>query len=674
MEILKGNARAPVFAIMILLLISVFAALFPATVTAVEEPPRDQTLVILSCIGDEVDAHNALMSYPAYFTSLMYPSLYLYSPYSDEWIPYLAESCSWLDKITLMVTIRDEAKWWDGTPITAEDVKYSLELGKKYNVPMYTPHWIYLEDVTVVSDKVVVFYLNQSTLNYFQALDMLWQPLILPKARWQNLEAQYGAALTTDFEDDDPENIVGGGPYRLMDLSLTDKSYYQRVDDWWGTDIFGLPNPKYLATKICRNTSASNEDLYAGVIDVSTHMIPEIWTRFPTGVRTYYPDPPYFVSQWPLVLYINYLKAPLDNPIIRRAIAHASPTADMVSMYYYNSSVPTAAVPIIHTGPAAKYINQTLVDQYGWTYNITKAEEILDDANITDVDDDGFREMPDGTELSGFTIQVPDFGPEWVGSCELIAQNLNQIGIGVTPEYPDFQLWENRIVNGELDLFIGWSGAFPGSYHPWNAFSFSMDNRQSFPLGNLMNYPDSGAGLVGSAVAKPLIDAIPKEANATKIASMYSQLQEIWLKDVVAIPLYYTAGWYEYQTVNWVGFPSADYPWLCDLYISTPGTSGWPSQLPMLFTVVPAGQTPTVPTWVNNMKFSTDQMHGNLEADPKTTDLNTDGAVDIVDMTVAALAFGSVIGDPKYDVRADIDDNGVIDIVDLAKIAKDFTG
>jgi len=158
------------------MLISILVTLFPAKVSA-PALPREETLIISSDWSAPV-GYNALLPRPSYFTNLMYSSLYIQSPYSDEWIPYLAKNYTWADKYTLLVTIRDEAKWWgpaplNGTPITAEDVKYSMELGKKYSVPMYTPQWTYIENVTVISPKVVAFYLNVTTLNYFSALNCL---------------------------------------------------------------------------------------------------------------------------------------------------------------------------------------------------------------------------------------------------------------------------------------------------------------------------------------------------------------------------------------------------------------------------------------------------------------------------------------------------------------------
>jgi hypothetical protein len=57
---------------------------------------------------------------------------------------------------------------------------------------------------------------------------------------------------------------------------------------------------------------------------------------------------------------------------------------------------------------------------------------------------------------------------------------------------------------------------------------------------------------------------------------------------------------------------------------------------------------------------------------PLTTDLNNDGGVDIVDVAIAASAFGTEPGDSRWREEADMDGDDEINILDLAKIAMDF--
>jgi len=57
------------------------------------------------------------------------------------------------------------------------------------------------------------------------------------------------------------------------------------------------------------------------------------------------------------------------------------------------------------------------------------------------------------------------------------------------------------------------------------------------------------------------------------------------------------------------------------------------------------------------------------------TDLNKDGIVNIVDITIVAVAWipeGTTPEHPKWNPIADIDNNGIINIVDIAKVAVDF--
>jgi hypothetical protein len=54
------------------------------------------------------------------------------------------------------------------------------------------------------------------------------------------------------------------------------------------------------------------------------------------------------------------------------------------------------------------------------------------------------------------------------------------------------------------------------------------------------------------------------------------------------------------------------------------------------------------------------------------TDLNQDGAVNIQDITIVAVAYGTRPGDPKWNVLADLDKSGLVNIIDMTMVAKDY--
>ena len=58
--------------------------------------------------------------------------------------------------------------------------------------------------------------------------------------------------------------------------------------------------------------------------------------------------------------------------------------------------------------------------------------------------------------------------------------------------------------------------------------------------------------------------------------------------------------------------------------------------------------------------------------DELLTDLNCDGEVNIFDVSLAASALGTKIGDPMWKVEADVNLDGAVNIYDISSIAKDF--
>jgi peptide/nickel transport system substrate-binding protein len=579
----------------LLLSVALLLPLFSVAALA-QELPRAETVWHSSDWGPP-KGFNPLLPSVDWGTTMMYPSLYMYSRFSDEWIPYAAESYKWIDKYTLEIKIRGEAKWWDGRPVTANDVKYTFELGKKYTIGALSPMWDYIEEVRVVDQKTLRLVTSEAKLNYFQMLGTL-TTFILPQHRWSSLEAQLGGKIASEYMEQRPEDIVGAGPYRL--LRFTEDTFcYARVDDWWGKDLFGLPRPKYICHRTFKDNPAAALAFEAGELDSMTHFTPKIWELWEVKKlerRTYFAKQPYYLGDSPILLYMNYEKKALANPSVRRAIAHAIPFDELISKPYYNYSIRASPSLIVHTSPAAKYIDKKLEPVYP-VYDLAKAAKILDDAGIVDRNGDGIRELPDGTELKGLTIQVPYGWTDWMAMCEIIAQNLRKIGIEVTTEFPDFSVWWQRSIDKQLDLNLGWSAGV-GYSHPWNVFRFVMDPRLSMPAGNWANYKNPEV--------IQLIDAIPKETDPAKLQEYYSKLQEIFLRDLPGVPLFYGAVWYEYSTQYWVGWPAEENQRWFDTMWS------WPTNLPIWFYIAPKGQDPTYPAWIEKLKFPTSKIFEDL--------------------------------------------------------------
>ena len=72
---------------------------------------------------------------------LLYETLFMYDPLNDEFIPFLAESGEWVSDTAYEVTLREGLAWTDGAPLTAEDVAFTMNLGKQYAALWFSPMW-----------------------------------------------------------------------------------------------------------------------------------------------------------------------------------------------------------------------------------------------------------------------------------------------------------------------------------------------------------------------------------------------------------------------------------------------------------------------------------------------------------------------------------------------------
>ena len=59
---------------------------------------------------------------------LCYETLFIYDPLADKFTPYLAECDNWTDATTYEVKIRKGIKWTNGSPLTADDVKFTFDI------------------------------------------------------------------------------------------------------------------------------------------------------------------------------------------------------------------------------------------------------------------------------------------------------------------------------------------------------------------------------------------------------------------------------------------------------------------------------------------------------------------------------------------------------------------
>ncbi len=557
--------------------------------------PRNETLYTVGSFA-VATAWNLYSPQPTWGTNqFLYVPLYLYEPGRDIWFPILAEGYQFLSDRIVRIKIRDQAFWSDGVPITAWDVEYTFNLTKKLGIGPGAGWEDYVEYVKAVDAKTVEFKAREDNLNYFQFLSYAFMIRPVPKHVYSKLEEK--GINIRDWVNDDPKSQVVSGPYRLFhyDPSII---VYERIENWWGKDVFGLPRPKYLANPIFKDNPAASLALEQGNIDWAGLFIPsvwELWEKKKLPIGTWFKQKPYFLPAALILLYVNQTKYPLNDPNVKLAMAYAIPYQEMLEKAFFGYSIqahPSMVIDLIESNK--QYINYDLWKKAFGTADgriptdLAKANKILDEAGFKK-GRDGIRIAPDGTRLGPYTISVPYGWTDWMMMCEMIAKNLREIGIDVATEFPDFSVWWDRMIKGTFDMLICWS-AWSGFDHPFNVYRWVMDYRLTGPVGE--PYPAGNWQRYKNEEVIKLLDKAVSTLNIEKMKEVYFKIQEIIHKDFPSIPMFYGTVWYEYSEKYWTNWPSEKNPYW---YRCSPGDGEGP--LPVLFGICLKADPKPVPSW-----------------------------------------------------------------------------
>ncbi|MFW9915659.1 MAG: ABC transporter substrate-binding protein [Candidatus Thorarchaeota archaeon] len=317
-------------------------------------------------------------------------------------IPWLAESFTpSTDGLSTNFTIRDGVKWHDGTNFTAEDVKFSLDL---YSSDEAASTNVYAEKIASVeiggSDNRTVIVTRTEpqawTTTEIGGLSML------QKATWEGLNI-------TAEELDDPASIssvVGTGPFKYVAGAEGGPYTFDKNPYYWytGNTTAGMPNMgsgKALAV----GTYPSTDHVKIWVIDSEDSRVEAIQNGDADSERyecsnaaietvsgTGYEHVKVInagASRWDYYMTFNTALKPLDDLVVRQAIAHAldlDAIAEAARGDYAvvsESVVPESFFPGYYNPNVKKY-----------SYNVELANKMLDDAGYEDVDDDGVRDIP----------------------------------------------------------------------------------------------------------------------------------------------------------------------------------------------------------------------------------------------------------------------------------------
>lgn len=158
--------------------------------------------------------------------SLIYESLLGTDPFTLEDIPWLAKS--WRIETTddgrertrLFFVVREDIKWHDGKPFTAEDVKATIAFMRRHSIPRYYDNVKDIEDIKIQGDLVVITFSQRS----FWYLHQIGGLPILPAHVLCNTE---------DWRSLSPDKLIGTGPFQFASYKPGEYVKLLKNNNYW---------------------------------------------------------------------------------------------------------------------------------------------------------------------------------------------------------------------------------------------------------------------------------------------------------------------------------------------------------------------------------------------------------------------------------------------------------
>jgi microcin C transport system substrate-binding protein len=181
--------------------------------------------------------------------------------YDEAFTEYglLAESIELpADRKWVAFTLRPEARFHDGKPVTAADVVWSFEMLKSKGAPFYRAYYADVQKAEALGEHKVKFSFGGPTNMELPLI--IGQMPVLPKHYFADKE----------FERTTLEPIPGSGPYRIASFEPGRAITYERVADYWARDLGvnkGRHNFDRIRFDYYRDATVAIEAFKAGAYD-----------------------------------------------------------------------------------------------------------------------------------------------------------------------------------------------------------------------------------------------------------------------------------------------------------------------------------------------------------------------------------------------------------------------
>ena len=413
--------------------------------------------------------------------------------------PYLAER--WdvsADGKTYTFHLVKDATFHDGKPVTAADVKFSLETNKAVH-PFGLAMFRYLESVETPNAHTVVARLSKPYPALMRTLVPLLVP-ILPKHVYDGDDIKKNPAN---------RKPVGSGPFKFVDWQQGRFITFERYENFFRK---GRPYLDRIVYEFIPDPATRVAAMETG----SIHLIPFSYVPF-VDARRLEKSPNVALSTKGYEGYgsINQVFFNLRNPHlkelkVRQAIAHVLNKEFIAKELLIGFGKP-ATGPLVSPNPF--YTAQ--VARYD--YSLEKANQLLDEA--------GFRRGTDGMRFKLNHELLAAFPDIIKTVAEYMKEQLRTVGIDmVMRASPDFPTYVSRVSNWEFDITTDFLSNYPDPVIGLDRTYLSSNIKKGVAYSNVTGYANP-------EVDRLLADA-QSEQNIDKRKRLYQRVQEILVTDL----------------------------------------------------------------------------------------------------------------------------------------------
>ncbi len=452
---------------------------------------------------------------------------------TDEIVPAAAESWDVSeDGLTYTFHMNPDAKWSDGSKVTANDFEFTFKQMADPNTAA-TNAWLF--DGVIVNfsealynngktpDEIGVKALDEETLeiqlvhpaSYFLQL-VAGSAYPVNQAKYEEYGSEYGTA---------PDKTVYNGPLKVTSWNQNTEMVLEKNDQYWGQEDMQLDKVNY---KVIQESSTAVQAFINGELDVVSTSDTN-WGKTITAAGD--SQEMTVPSSAPDFFMFNLKNEYLSNTKIRQALSIAFDRQEMVDTLRDGMSVPIYSM-MPDTMKVGDKTYTELVD--GKNYFVTQMQEEYTDPKA--LLQEGLAELGKSTDPSQMTIRYASRGTTELS--KKIGEWMKQVweeklGINVQIDMMEWNIMWDKIDAGDYDIACGGWGPY---YNEPSALLQLFE-----PVNGYFNADKTGWNNEDSQKFTELLNQAKDVVDDKEKAEIYLQAEQLVVGNALIAPMYLEA-------------------------------------------------------------------------------------------------------------------------------------